>query len=64
MMLNKYNDVMTVNEVSEALGICKNKAYDLIRKRTIGSKKVGRRILIPKVCLIDFLESSRYNISQ
>jgi excisionase family DNA binding protein len=64
MMLNKYPDVMTVDEVSEALGICRNKIYDLIRQRIIGSKKVGRRIIVPKVCLIDFLESSRYNISQ
>ncbi|NLG05616.1 MAG: helix-turn-helix domain-containing protein [Clostridia bacterium] len=63
-MLNKYPDVMTVKQLAEVLGICINKAYDLVNQRIIGSKRIGRRILIPKLCLVDYLESSRYNISQ
>ena len=53
---------MTVEQVAEALGIGRNKAYELIKLHIIGSKRVGRRILIPKVCLADYLESARYSV--
>lgn len=61
-MFNKYPDVLTVKQVSEALGIGINKAYELVNTRVIGSKRIGRRILVPKSCLIDYIESSRYNV--
>jgi len=61
-MLKDFPDVMTVEQVAEALGIGRNKAYELIKLHIIGSKRVGRRILIPKVCLADYLESARYSV--
>lgn len=62
-MLNAYSDVLTVQEVAEALKICENTAYRLIRQNVIGSCKVGRKILVPKVCLLDYLNSARYSVS-
>ena len=62
-MFNNYPDVLTVKQLSKALGIGINKAYELVNLRIIGSKRVGRRILVPKACLIDYMQSSRYNIS-
>ena len=62
-MLNNYPDVLTVKEVAQVLGICENSAYRLIRDKAIGSRKVGRKILVPKVCLTDYLNSARYNVS-
>ncbi len=62
-MFTAYPDVLTVNQVAEALGIGKNKAYELINNKVISSRRIGRRILIPKVCLIDFIESIRYTES-
>ena len=62
-MFTAYPDVLTVGQVAEALGIGKNKAYELINSKVIGSRRIGRRILIPKVCLIDFIESIRYTES-
>ncbi len=62
-MLNKYPDVLTVQQLAEILHIGINKAYELINRRVIACKRIGRRILIPKICVIDYLESSRYNIS-
>ena len=62
-MLNKFPDVLTVKQLAEALGIGVNKAYELVNLRIIGSKRIGRNIRIPKNCLIDYLESSRYNVS-
>ncbi|MEG0910060.1 MAG: helix-turn-helix domain-containing protein [Ruthenibacterium sp.] len=62
-MFNQYPDVLTVKQMTQALGIGKNTAYQLVKDKKIASKRVGRKILIPKPYLIDFVESSRYNIS-
>lgn len=61
-MFNKYPDVLTVEQLAEALGIGKNKAYELINNRVIGYKRIGRKILIPKCCLVDYMQSASYNI--
>ena len=63
-MLGNYKDVMNVKELANALGIGRNKAYELINENIIGSKRVGRRILIPKICVLDYLRSARYAIAQ
>lgn len=63
-MLNSYPDVLTVRQAAEALGICEASVYRLIKERVIGSQRVGRRILIPKVCLMDYLNAARYQISK
>lgn len=62
-MLSKYPDVLTVQQIAEILHIGINKAYELINRGVIGYKRIGRRIIIPKTCLIDYLDSSRYNVS-
>lgn len=61
-MFNNYPDVLTVKQVAQALNISKNKAYELINQHLIGSKRVGRAIRVPKACLIDFVNSSRYSV--
>lgn len=59
-MLNNYNDILNVNEVCEILHLGKNKVYELLNKRVIKARRVGRKFLIPKVSLIDFINSVRY----
>ena len=61
-MLNKYPDVLTVEQLAEVLQIGKNSAYKLVNNRIIGHIKIGRKTLIPKSCVIDYLESARYNV--
>jgi DNA binding domain, excisionase family len=63
-MLNNYPDVLTVKQAAEALCISTASVYRLIHEHVIGSKRVGRKILIPKLCLIDYLSSARYNVSK
>lgn len=63
-MLKDYPDVLTVKEVAKILGIGINSAYKLINEHTIGSRRIGRKIIIPKVCLVDYLNSARYLISE
>ena len=62
-MFNEYRDVMTVKETAEALGICKAAVYRMVKENTIGSHRVGRRILIPKTCLIQYVKSAQYRVS-
>ena len=59
-MLGKYPDVLTVAQLAEILGIGKNAAYKLVNDNVIGHNKIGRKILIHRVCLIDYLNSARY----
>jgi excisionase family DNA binding protein len=60
-MLNQYPDVLSVKEVAEILRIGKNSAYALLSSKAIASRRIGKRYLIPKKCLLDFLNDTRYN---
>ena len=59
-MFENYPDIMTVKQLASALGIGMNSAYELVNTQVIGSRKVGRKILIPKSCVIDFMDVARY----
>lgn len=54
-MLEKYNDVLTVHDVQAILCIGKTKAYELLGKNIIKHIRVGKKILIPKQNVVDFL---------
>ena len=58
--LDNYNDVLNVDEVCEILQIGKNTAYTLLNSGEIRCKRFGRKFIIPKICVADFLESTRY----
>lgn len=63
-MFNNYPDVLTVHQAAEALGICEASVYRLINERVIGCRRVGRKILIPRICLVDYINSARYTVSK
>lgn len=54
-MFENYKDVVTINELMTMLRVGKNKAYELIRNGTIQTIKIGRKYIIPKISVIDFL---------
>lgn len=62
-MLNEYPDVLNPRQVAQILGVGMNSAYDLLHNNEIHSKRIGRKYLVPKICVIDYLESARYNDS-
>lgn len=62
-MFREYPDVMTPAEVAHALGIGKASVYRLIREKRLGCKRIGRKIIIPKPCLVDFIQSARYTVT-
>ena len=63
-MFTQYPDIMSVNQLKSALGIGRNKAYELVRTGTIRSIKIGTAIRIPKTSLLDFVGENRYNIKE
>lgn len=56
VMFTAYNDVVTVKQLAEMLGIGITLAYRLVKQKTIQSIKVGREYKIPKHCVINYLE--------
>lgn len=62
-MFKEFPDVLTPKQVAKALGISKNSVYRLISSRALGCKRIGRKIIIPKLCLIDYVLSARYTVA-
>ena len=62
-MFREYPDVMTPAEAARALGIGKASVYRLIREKRLGCKRIGHKIIIPKPCLVDFIQSARYTVT-
>ena len=51
--------MLNVDDVSNVLGICKIKVYELCHSRDFPSIVLGRRILVPKKSFIQWIESSQ-----
>ena len=54
-VLKEYPDVMTVGEMSKALGVSTKTGYRLIRENKIKCLKVGRSYRIPKAHLLAYM---------
>ncbi len=57
-MLEKYNDIITVEELREILRIGKNKAYELVLTRQIPARKMGRRYVILKESVLSYVKEN------
>ena len=57
-MFEAYPDILTVLQVSKALHIGRNSAYNLVNSNSIGHLRIGAAIRIPKACLIDYVASA------
>lgn len=57
-MLEKYNDTLNVQEVCEVLNIGENKAYEMLKNKEIQNIRCGRKYIIPKICVCEFLMSA------
>ena len=54
-VLKEYPDILTVEEMSSALGISTKTGYKLLREDKIDHLKVGRSYRIPKAHLLAYL---------
>ena len=57
-MLSEYPDVMSVEQMSAALGICTKTGYKLLREGRICSLKIGKTYRVPKAHLFTYLRLS------
>lgn len=56
VMFPEYPDVVNVEQLSEMLGgVSAKTVYRLLKKGEIKSKYVGKRYLIPKLYVIDYI---------
>jgi excisionase family DNA binding protein len=54
-MLQKYPDVMNIEQVSEVLGVSTKAVYGLIKDGHLSVLKIGRTYRIPKIRLVAYL---------
>ena len=54
-VLKEYPDILTVEEMSRALGVSTKTGYKLIRENKIECIKVGRSYRIPKAYLFAYM---------
>ena len=54
-MFKDEPEILTVTEAARLLRIGKNKAYGLVNSGELSSIKVGGKILVPKMKVIDFI---------
>ncbi len=54
-ILKEYPDILTVEEMSRALGVSTKTGYKLIRENKIECIKVGRSYRIPKAHLLSYM---------
>jgi excisionase family DNA binding protein len=54
-MLEVYSDILSVEEVCEALRIGANQAYDLLNSGKVKGYKQGRVWRIPKQALVEYI---------
>lgn len=50
---------LTVEMVAEVLGVSKNTAYSLCHSKGFPAVQIGRRIIIPKLAFIKWLENPK-----
>ena len=61
-VLKEYPDILTVEEMSRALGVSTKTGYKLLRENKIDSIKVGRSYRIPKAHLLAYLKVLKESI--
>jgi len=55
--LDKYPDLLTVEDASEILRVGKKSVYKLMSNEQLRYKKIGRKYITSKIWLKEYLES-------
>lgn len=56
-----YPDVLTVQEASELLSVCKNTIYKLVKEGELPSRKIGSAIRIRKKDVLAYMAGTNMN---
>lgn len=57
-MFNEYDDIMTIEDVSEALHIGRNRVYDLLANGELKGFHIGRPWKVPKESVEEYVRKS------
>ena len=58
-MFKNEPDVLTVPDVIRLLRMGQNTVYKLLKDGAIGSIRQGKKIIVPKVCLVEYLTDQK-----
>lgn len=61
MRIDDLPDVLTPQQLHQFLPLGKTRIYKLLNEKEIMSIRVGKKYIIPKAYLLDFLNSAHYN---
>ena len=55
-MFEQYPEILSIEQLCEILKIGRVKAYELLKANVIKNKRIGKKYIIPKKSLVEFLE--------
>ena len=58
LQFDNYPDVVTPEDIQKMLRSGRNSVYDLLKQGKIKSLRVGKKYLIPKTSVINFLQTA------
>ena len=59
-LFTEYPDLLSIEQMQEAMGIGRSMAYRLISQEKIKHLRIGKTIRIPKICMLDYVLNSCY----
>lgn len=57
-IFNDYPDIVRIDEIQSMLQIGRNSVYDLLKQNLIKSIKIGKKYIVPKQSIIDFVKTA------
>jgi excisionase family DNA binding protein len=60
-MFNEFTDILTIEDLQEALKIGRTTAYRIINNGKLKHIRIGKAIKIPKQFLIDYVKQECYS---
>ena len=60
-MFTEYDEILSIEDVMEILHIGKNSVYSLLKSNEIRNVRVGKRYIVPKQSVINFITAITEN---
>lgn len=60
-MFSEYPDIISVYDLMKMLNVCKSTAYSLLQSNQILHVRVGKKYVIPKKSVVEFIACACYN---
>ncbi len=60
-MFTEYDEILSIEDVMEILHIGKNSVYSLLKNNEIRNIRVGKRYIVPKQSVINFITAITEN---